>query len=267
MAPHHFYLSTPGIDDSIGGRWEEMKNKIKTISIRYSKKRKANRMKEEKVLRERLSVELSRVEEEEGYSIEKYIEAKMELERYEREKCRGAVLRSKARYALEGEKCTKFFLGLEKRRQSRTYINEINKKVGGATEDYVDVLERVQEFYEELYKRGGVDEESMDEVLESVERELGAEDRRMCDGEISEEEVRKAIEGLRGGKSPGSDGIVIEWYKTYKKEVAPILVEVFRGMERTGAVQDRIVEGVITLVYKKGSKLDLENYRPSLLVS
>ncbi len=37
----------------------------------------------------------------------------------------------------------------------------------------METLERVQEFYGELYKRGGVDEASMDEVLECVEKELG----------------------------------------------------------------------------------------------
>ncbi len=72
--------------------------------------------KEEMLLRERLREELVKAEDEEEYSMEKYLEVKMALEKYEREKCRGAILRSKAKYALEGEKCTGYFLGLEKRR-------------------------------------------------------------------------------------------------------------------------------------------------------
>ncbi len=126
--------------------------------------------------------------------MEKYLEVKMALEKYEREKCRGAILRSKAKYALEGEKCTGYFLGLEKSRQSKTYISEINTKEGKTTKDYVEILERVQEFYEELYKRGGVDERSIDDVLESVGNILSKEDGEWCDGEI-EEEVKEAIGG------------------------------------------------------------------------
>lgn len=61
--------------------------------------------------------------------------------------------------------------------------------------------------------------------------------------------------------------IGIEWYKAYKEGVAPILVEVFKGIERTGTVQDRVVEGVIALVYKKGNGLDIENYRPISLLN
>lgn len=148
------YIERDSLDDRIGDRWEEVKNQIKSFSIWYSKKRSEKMMRAETDLRERLRVELSRAEDEEGYSTEEYIKVKMELERYKREKCRGAMLRSKARYALEGEKCTGYFLGLEKRRQSRTYIHEINKKGGVVTEDYVEILERVQEFYGELYERG-----------------------------------------------------------------------------------------------------------------
>ncbi len=255
------------LDDRIGERWETMKDQIKSSSIRYSKERRRKKIKEERVLRERLREEIDKAADEEGYGMEKYIEVKTALEKYEREKCRGAILRSKAKYALEGKKCTGYFLGLEKRRQSKTYISEINTKEGKATKDYVEILETVQGFYEELYRRGGVDEKSIDDVLESVENILSKEDGDWCDREIEEAEVIKAIEGLRSGKSPGSDGIGIEWYKVYKEEVAPILVEVFKAIERTGVVQNRMVEGVIALVHKKGNRLDIGNYRPISLLN
>ena len=72
----------------------------------------------------------------------------------------------------------------------------------------------------------------------------------------------EAIEGLSSGKSPGSDGIGTEFYKVYKEEMTSVLVEVFRGIENTGRVQGKMVEGVITLVFKrKINRLDLENDR------
>ena len=60
------------------------------------------------------------------------------------------------------------------------------------TNDYVEILERVQEFYGELYQSGGADEGSMEEVLDSVESELGEMDRGWCDREI----LTKFVQGL-----------------------------------------------------------------------
>ncbi len=79
------------LDDRIGERWETMKDQIKSSSIRYSKERRRKKIKEERVLRERLREELDKAEDEEGYGMEKYIEVKTALEKYEREKCRGAT--------------------------------------------------------------------------------------------------------------------------------------------------------------------------------
>ena len=40
------------------------------------------------------------------------------------------------------ELCTAYFLGLEKSKQSRTYIHEIRKKEGEVVADYVAIQER-----------------------------------------------------------------------------------------------------------------------------
>lgn len=148
--------------------------------------------------------------------MENYVEAKMELQRLETEKCRGAILRSKAKYVLEGKRCTACFLGLEKNTQSRIYKHEIRNKEGKIIEA---ILGRVQEFYAELYKKGGTDRDRIHEVRDSVESKLSVDDSEWCDRDINRKEVMEAIKGLSSGKSPGSHGIGIEFYKVYKEEI------------------------------------------------
>lgn len=53
-----------------------------------------------------------------------------ELKKIEQEKCRGAILRSKAKYTIEGEKCTHFFFDLEKNRGRSELIKELHTKEG-----------------------------------------------------------------------------------------------------------------------------------------
>ncbi len=74
------------LNNDMGKRWEETKNKIKYLSVMYCKERKQYEERREGAY-EKMKMELSRADDEEGYSMEKYIEVKMELEKYERETC------------------------------------------------------------------------------------------------------------------------------------------------------------------------------------
>lgn len=62
----------------------------------------------------------------------------------EKEKCKGAIVRSRAKYAVEGEKCTRFFLGLEKKKQSKIFISELENDKGDKVTDLVSILEVVE---------------------------------------------------------------------------------------------------------------------------
>lgn len=97
----------------------------------------------------------------------------MELDQFEREKNR-AILRSKAKGTIEGEQCTRYILGLEKRGQCNTYIHEINKKKmpQRTTWRYWRACRSSMEL-----SKGSLDEGSMDTVLESVESRLSVDDR------------------------------------------------------------------------------------------
>ncbi|VDI72673.1 Hypothetical predicted protein [Mytilus galloprovincialis] len=49
----------------------------------------------------------------------------LDLSKYELDKCKGAILRSKATWATEGDKNTKYFLNLEKYRQESNSVKEL----------------------------------------------------------------------------------------------------------------------------------------------
>lgn len=209
-----------------------------------------------------MAEELEKIDKDPARSTIKYMSIRGELEAYEKDKCKGAIIRSRAQYAVEGEKCTAFFLGLEKKKQSRTYLEEIENEKGEVVSDYVGVLETVQDFYGNLFKKGSVDENSVGEVLGTVEHSLGNSDRDMCDRDLAEDEILVAIKSLNNGKSPGSDGLPGEFYKCFKGLLGPIMLRVYREMERTGQVSESMATGLITILYKnKGSKRSLGNYR------
>lgn len=248
--------------------WDKVKEKIKVFSTRYARKKRGRMKRKENELRAKLDEEMGKCDSEPNYNIEKFLELKAKLSKYDMDRCKGAIIRSKAKYFLEGEKCTSFFLGLEKSTQRRTYLRQIENVKGEVVDDYVEILETVQNFYKDLFKKGEVDEGCVQEILGSVEVKINGEDKLMCDGKITVNEVTDAIKGLQLNKSPGVDGIIAEFYKIYERLLAPILLEVYHYMEEKDCVSESMVTGMITILYKnKGSKVKLENYRPISLLN
>lgn len=119
-------------------------------------------------------------------------------------KYQGARLRSKARYMVVGEKCTKFFFDLEKSKGKAETIKAI-KGENGKIEKIEQILEEVKAFYEKLFSAEGVDEEEKGFLLNQIEARVGEERKKQCDQEIREE-IEKAIAQLNRRKSPGIDG-------------------------------------------------------------
>ena len=68
----------------------------------------------------------------------------MKLDKIEEHKCRGAAIRSRVQYMLEGERCTAFFLGLEKQKQNKNNIQSLETDMGEKIDRIEDVLIFVQ---------------------------------------------------------------------------------------------------------------------------
>lgn len=119
-----------------------------------------------------------------------------------------------------------------------------------------------------MFKKSVVDEECVRNVLETVVARITEKEQQMCDGDIQIEEIMTAIKQSQPNKSPGSDGLTSEFYKTFANILAPILLKVYTWLEEKKEVPESIVTGIITVLYKnKGSQLKLENFRPLTLLN
>ena len=254
-------------EEDIGRWWEGVKEGVRTMSIKHSRKRGKTQREKEKKLKEELREEEKKAEEDGKYDLGEYIKKKDELKEIEQGKCKGAIIRSKARDVVEGEKCTGYFLGLEKVRQKNNYFEQVEGKRGERITDFVGIVERVGEFYRELFKKEEVDEESSRQVIEKMEARLSDEDREGCEGEITKGEIGKAIDELGRNKSPGIDGIIGEFYIEFKEELVPVLDRLFRYIEEKGEMPHSMTIGLVSIIYKKGSRDKLENYRPLTMLN
>lgn len=80
-------------------------------------------------------------------------------------------------------------------------------------------------------------------------------------------ELNQCLNSFKSGKSPGIDGLPIEFYLTFWDILASDLLTVFTDFSRLDRLPDSFRIGIVTLIHKGKDKTDLKNWRPIALLN
>lgn len=87
-------------------------------------------------------------------------------------------------------------------------------------------------------------------------------------GPITRDEIRLAIKSLNKNKTPGPDGLPIEFYQTYTETLTPYLEELYHTALQAGRLPSSTMEALVTVLPKPGrDALEISNYRPLSLLA
>lgn len=139
-------------------------------------------------------------------------------------------------------------------------ITKLLDKDGQLVIEQNNLLQVIQRYYEQLYSSHNP--KPIDVVKRKV-MNVGSEDVP----EITTSEVEYALRKMKNGKSPGSDNIVIEMVKDGGDRVIELLRIAFNKCLDDQKIPEIWNCAVVILLYKKGNKADLNNYRPISLLS
>jgi hypothetical protein len=90
----------------------------------------------------------------------------------------------------------------------------------------------------------------------------------MCDKEITVKEVGEALQGLKNGKSPGSDGFTADFYKFFWIMIHPVVFDSLAYSLEKGQLSIEQKRGIINLIPKKDKDPRLlKNWRPISLLN
>ena len=247
--------------------WDYIKCMIRTESITYS----INRSKRDKNMLKQLSDRLSVLEEIVSSTptadyVDEYDLIKKQIEEIYKEKAFGAIIRSRCQMLEEYERPTKYLLNLEKTTQNvkhiRTLVND-GHKISCSHE----ILELEKKCFERLYSESDVNANTnvcLDTYLNNINiPKISEESQQICDKTIDFDEVCKAVDGLANNKSPGMDGIPVEFYKKFWNQIGEYVYDSFIQAFDKGELSDSQRKGVINFIPKKDKDLtNLKSWRP-----
>ena len=142
---------------------------------------------------------------------------------------KGAAVRAKVQWLSEGEKTSKFFMNLEKVKYKSKVITMLNEDDTLIT-DQNDILNAQKSFYENLYTTcHPVSDETRDYddffPGEKKSNAMSDECRDLLEKEIMLDEIKSTIKSMKNNKTPGLDGLPVEFYKIFWNDIHDILLD------------------------------------------
>ena len=212
------------IEDVSLNWWDFFKEEVKKFTIKYCKQKSKIR----RAVYQELRQEYEQISVSENVHPGQYTEQLLVLKKkildFENSLLDGAKIRSKVNILENNEKPSRYFFQKEKDRGKKKTINRIVSD-GVEFKTSPGIIDCFRKFYNSLFTSEGIDRRQAEFFLEDVPV-LSEEDRDICEGYLTSEEILQALKQMDNNKSPGPDGIPKEFYLSFFDILGPVLVKV-----------------------------------------
>ena len=255
--------------------WECIKAQIRSLAIIYSRsKAKFNSFKIYDLEGKLSNLESQFVNDPGNNDLElQILKTKNELEIFSIAETRGAQIRAGIKFSELGEKCNKFFLGLEKCRSTNNTIFKIHDSNKFLTEPDT-ILDFISNYYETLYKSPPSKLDYSDDVhRQFLNRDninvIDETERDFFNIQISEGELLSTLKSTKNGSAPGLDGLPMEVYKIFWHDLKIPLLNCFHECFKNGTLTPSQSQGLLCLLHKGGNnpRENISSWRPIALLN
>lgn len=175
--------------------------------------------------------------------------------------------RTKIQHAEEGEKSRRYFYSLENQQKTKQTIKLLTKNNVDTITETHDIITETHAFYKNLHSLQQTDSAKQNDFLNIETPTLTPDDRNLCEGHITENELLLALKTMENNKSPGLDGLSTNFYKCFWPILGTELTHVYNYAFDHGHLPLTQRRGVISLLFKKGDRTQLQNWRPITLLN
>ena len=255
------------IEDSLF--YETLLMLIRGETLQYCKRKARNRRTKENELVERVQLAQNNFDTNKcDKNIRELEKAKNDLEEHRAPYVQGLIVRSRAQWHEEGERNSKYFLSLEKRNACRKTIQYIENdgKTLTTTGDVLSLFtENLRYKYSAQQELGPVDKKY---IASNLANALTEQEAKELDKELSFEELSIAIQNMKKGKTPGSNGFSSDFFRVFWNILGIFLHRAFKTCCSKGESLATHRESLITLIPKSGqADNSIKGWRPISLLN
>ena len=261
------HLSFRHVFISVKEFWESLKEVLRNRTINFCKAKRRELPCERVCITNRLIKLKSRLVNGDLSVKPAIFELESALNAVFRQELDGIKICSRAKWIEEGEKPSSFFFKLCRQRFDRNFVCSVYDSSETEVSDRAGLINAHEEFYAYLFSREEIDLFTQQELFSNLSCHLSEDDRDSCEGLLSLPEITTALGNMSRNKSPGPDGLSVEFYSKFWNLLGPILLEVINLCYADSDLCDSMKTSNMRLVFKKGDRKSLKNWRPISLLN
>jgi hypothetical protein len=258
-----------------GLKWDVIKMQIRSNTISYT----SFKSKEKKLYEEKLKRELNELEEKLANNPDEdvqqhYFTNIKELEQINNERTKGRQLRAHALHVEFNEKNSEYFYKKEIGNAKIKNISVINMQDGTKITGHNEIINCQKDFYNTLYTETNVnnpwaEQDATDTFLNDNNiTQLDDNDKDNLENKLNMQEIAEATKALPNLKSPGSDGLPVDFYKKNWNDIKSLVLDSITHAINTGEMSVDQKRGILSLIPKKEKDIRfLKNWRPLTLLN
>ena len=258
--------------DDVRVQWDWLKYNIRKETITYSKAKAKERRERITDIENKLKLAEERLVDSPNVDTQNEIEVLKNA--YEKEYdyiTKGAIIRSRITWYEKGEKNNKYFLNLQNNKKTKSTIRKLECKNGKITVEPNCIMDEISSFYSDLYSEKNSDElivENCPFLNSGNIPKLSQAMRDLCEGELTFAECFNTLSSFQCNKTPGNDGLTIEFYKCFWTLLGSHLVNCLNYAYKHGELSSSQKQALIVLIEKKDKdRRQIKNWRPISLIN
>lgn len=123
-------------------------------------------------------------------------------------------------------------------------------KTGEVTVDQSEILDASKEYYKSLYKSTCPETKILKTYIETnpIDHSLNPCESKQVDGKLTLEELTSSIYNMKVNKTPGKDGLTVEFYRQFWPTLKHIVLNVSNTCYDNETLSDTQKIGIISLI-------------------